>query len=183
MTTGQAVGGLLLIYALIGGFATWKIRNICLLQRDDCGFRGLLETVLSERLVLIGSIVLLGLLVFMTLHVIVRARDGTLGVAQDPPRRKFDVNGLWVSLVVFALYLGGSAAFIASGAIDPSQINSGNASAFVWKTLAPMYGSALVFLILYHLNDYFSKPVPTIVLLLLFAATLGSVYLMLRPSI
>lgn len=183
MSIGKAIGGLLLIYVLIAGLAVWKIREICLLQRDNCGYHGLVETVLSEPLVMIASAIFLGLLIFITLHVLSRARDGTLGIEQDPPRRKFNINGFWVSLVVFLLYLGGSSMLLISGAVDPSQIDPDNANFFVWKTLGPLYGSAFVFIILWHLNDYFVKPAPAIVLLLLFAVTFGSIYLLIKSSI
>lgn len=183
MTMGKAFGALLLIYALIGGSAVWKIRSICLLDRDECGFDAFLETVLSHRLVLIASVIFLGLLIHITWHIVGRARAGTLGVEEDPPEPKYNVNGLWVSLVVFLSYLGGAALFITSGAIDPSEINTGNAFWFALKTLAPLYGLAFVLFTLLHLNDYFVKPAPVIAIILLFAVTIGVVYSMLKSTI
>ena len=183
MSMGKAVGWLLLLYVLIAGSAVWRIREICLLRRDDCDFHGLLETVLSERLVIIGSALLLGLLVFITVRVFARARDGTLGVVEEPPGRKFNVNGVWVSLAVFLLYLGGAAVFLMYGAVDPSQIEPDNVNTFVLGTLGPMYGCAIVFFVLWHANDYFLRPASTLVLILLFAMTFGSVYLMIKSSI
>ena len=175
--------GLLVVYFSIAGLAVWKIREICLLRRDDCGYHGLIETVLSERLVMIASLILLSLLVFITFHVLARARDGTLGVEQDPPERKFNVSGFWVSIVVFLMYLGGSMVFLTIGAISPSEIGPDNVNSFVWTTLGPLYGAAIVFVVLWHLNDYFTKPVSTIVLLALFAATFGSIYILTKSSV
>ena len=178
----KAYRGLLLIYLLIVGLAVWKIRGICLLRRDDCGPLGLLDTVLSERLVMIGSAILLSLLVFITFHVLARARDGTLGAEQESPERKFKFNGLWVSIVVFLLYLGGSSVVVMSGSIGPYDIGPDNVNSFVWTTLGPLYGCAFVFIVLWHLNDYFVKPASAIVLFLLFAATFASISFLIKSG-
>lgn len=178
----SALLGLLPVYLLIAGLAVWKIRAICLLRRDDCGPAGILETVLADRLVMLASVILVGMLVFLTFHIVARALAGTLDDEEAPPRRRLNVNGLWVSIAVCALYLVGSYIFMMTGAISPNDVNPENVNAFVWTTLGPLYGSAFVFTLLWHLNDYFVKPVSNVVLLLLFAATFASIYLLTRQG-
>jgi len=180
---GKAILILLPIYVLIGGYAIWQVRNNCLLHREDCGYYGLFETVLSDRFVLLGSIIVLGMLLSITWHTIGLARDGKLGIQQDPPERKFNVSGLTVAIVVFLIYLGGSLAILMSATNDLGQFDANNPDIFVWTIMGPQYGCALVFMVLWHLNDYFVKPVSNIVLLLLFLATFGSIYLFIKSTI
>jgi hypothetical protein len=180
---GKAIRVLLPIYVLIGGFAIWQVRKTCLLQRDDCDYYGLLESVLSDRLLLIGSVIILGVLLQITWHIVGLARAGKLGIQQDPPERKFNVSGLMVALVVFLVYLGGSLVILISTTNDLGQFDAGNPNIFVWTIMGPQYGCAFVFMVLWHLNEYFVKPVSNIVLLLLFLATFGSIYLFIKSII
>ncbi len=180
---GKAILVLLPIYVLIGGFAIWQVRKTCLLQRDDCDFYGLFESVLSDRLLLIGSVIILGVLFQITWHIVGLARAGKLGIQQDPPERKFNVSGLMVALVVFLVYLGGSLVILISATNDLGQFDADNPNIFVWTIMGPQYGCALVFMVLWHLNEYFVKPVSNIVLLLLFLATFGSIYLFIKSII
>ena len=177
MPVYKAVGGLLLVYASIGGYAVWQLRQFCLLEREDCGAPALLETMLSNRFMLIGSILVLAVLLQITWHVIKLARAGELGVEEDPPEPKFDVSGVVVAIVVFVLYLGVSLAFVLSALNDTGDLlDPMSASLFAWKLNAPMIIAPIVFAVLWHINDYFSRPAPGIVLLSLFFATGGAIY-------
>jgi len=180
---GKAILVLLPIYVLIGGSAIWQVRRTCLLQRDNCDFYGLLEAVQSDRLLLIGSVIVLGALLQITWHIFGLARAGKLGVQQDPPKRKLEVSGLMIAIVVFLVYLGGSLVILISATNDFGQFDVDNPNTFVWTIMGPQYGCAFVFLVLWHLNDYFVKPASNIVLLLLFLATFSSIYLFIRSIV
>lgn len=183
MPIGKAIGGLLLLYALIGGPAIWRIRRNCLLQHEDCDYYGLLEWVLSDRLSLFVSIMFLSLLLFLTWQFIGLARDGKLGIEEDPPEPKYNVSGLLVALVVFFLYLGVSLAVLMSATNELGQFDDVNPNIFVWKFMGPLFGSGLVWMTFWHINDYFVKPASNVVLLLLFSATFGLVYFFAKFAI
>jgi len=176
MPLGKAIGWLVPLYLLIALPTIWRIREICLLQRDECGYHGLLETVLSERLILIASVLILGLLVVLTSHVLARARAGTLGVELDPPGRRLNVSGLMVALVVSVLYTSGSLVILTSAASELEPFSVEKADSFFWKSMWAIQGTMFVFLALWHLNDYFVRPASKTALILLFFVTLGSVY-------
>lgn len=180
---GKAIVVLLPLYVLIGGSGIWQIRRSCLLLRDECDFYGLLDWVLSDRYSLIGSVILLGVLLHITWHIVGLARAGKLGIEEDPPEPKFNVSGVMVALVVFLLYLGGSLAILMSAANDLGSLRPDNTVVFMWKILGPIYGSTFVWMTLWHINDYFVRPVSNIVLLLLFSATAGSIYLFAKLMI
>lgn len=183
MSIGKAIALLLLVYVLIGGVAIRQIRETCLLEREDCDYYGLVEWVLSDRLTLIASVILLHVLLYITWNFIRLARAGKLGIEEDPPEPKFNVSGLVAALVVFVLYLGGSLAVLMSGTSDLGQLGAENAEIFVWKFLGPMYGAPVIWMIFWHMNDYFVKPVSNVVLLLLFSATFGAIYLFVKMMI
>lgn len=180
---GKAILFLLPIYLVIGGFAIWQLRKTCLLQRDDCDYAGLLESVLSNRVLLLGSVIVLAVLLQITWHTVGLARTGQLGVQQDPPEPKFNVSGLIVALVVFSVYLGGSFLILTGATNEFGVLDTDQPNIFVWKLMGPQYGCALVFLVLWHLNEYFVKPVSNGVLLLLFLTTFGLIYLFTKSII
>ena len=180
---GKAILFLLPIYLLIGGFAIWQVRKSCLLQRDDCDYAGLLESVLSNRVLLAGSVIGLAVLLQVTWHTVGLARTGQLGVQQDPPEPKFKVNGLAVALVVFLIYLGGSFLILMGATNEVGLLHTDKPNTFVWKIMGPQYGCTLVFLVLWYLNDYFIKPASNLVLFLLFLTTFGSLYLFIKSMI
>ncbi len=173
----KAIGGLLLVYASIGGYALWQLRQSCLLEREDCDASGLLESVLSNRLTLIGSILVLAVLLQITWHFIGLARSGRLGVEEDPPEPRFDANGVVVAIVVFVMFLAISLAVLFSAIDDTAAaLDPVSASMYVWKLNGPLIAAPLVFGVLWMVNDYFSKPAPGVALLLLFFATFGALY-------
>lgn len=172
----KAFGWLLPLYLLIGGYAVWQLRRLCLLERDSCGFSELLESAMSSWLTLIGSILILAVLLQITWHIISRARAGTLGVQEDEPEPRFNGSGLLVSIIIFALYLGIALAVIVSANGGHDILDEAAANLFFWKLNGPLLGSTIVFAIVWHVNDLFSKPAPGFVLLLLFFAMFGAIY-------
>ena len=173
----KAIGGLLLVYAAIGGYALWQLRQFCLLEREDCGVSGLLETTLSNRFTLIGSILVLAVLLQITWHVVGLARSGKLGVEEDPPEPKLNANGTVIAIVVFVLFLAISLAIQISALNDTGMLlDSASATLYALKLNGPLIVGPFVFGVLWIVNDYFSKPAPGIVLLLLFFATFGALY-------
>ncbi len=172
----KGVAGLLVLYLLIGGSAVWQLRRVCMLAREDCGLSGLLHTVLSSWAALIASILIVAVLLQLTWHLISRARAGTLGVQEEEPKPKFNGSGLVFTIVVFVLYLAIALAIILSANMDHDILDEGAANLFFWKLNGPILGATVVFGILWHVNDYFSKPAPGLLLLLLFFATFGTIY-------
>ncbi len=183
MSLGKALGGLLLIYLLIGGSAIWQLRRNCLLQRDSCDYYDLLDWVLTDPISLIASVIFLGLLVFITWQFIALARANKLGIQEDTPEPRFNVSGLLVALIVFALYLGGSLAVLTSAANQLEPLDFDKMDSFFWKSLLTIKGSAIVLVVLWHLNDYFAKPASGITLLLLFGATFGSISWLIKSTL
>lgn len=183
MPIGKAIGVLFVIYALIIGPAVWKIRSTCLLVHGSCDYRDLLEFVLSEPLMLIGSAVLLGAIITITWHFVGLARSNRLGIPADEPEGRWNVNGLLISLLVFALYLGVALAILTSTAngLDIREIDT--VDTFMWTSFWTVKGSAIVYLLLWHLNDYFVKPASGFLLLLLFGVTFGSLYWLAKSAI
>ncbi len=183
MSPAKAFGGLLLVYLVIVGGAIWQARRTCLVIRDDCGAAGLLELVLSERLMLVGSIIILLVLVFITWQFIALARANQLGVQQDDDERTLNVNGLLVSLLAFGLYLGVALVVLmsAANALEISDIDT--VDSFFWTCFWVTQGALLVFAVLWHLNDSFVKPVSGFVLLLLGGITFGSLYWVMKSTI
>ncbi len=167
---------LLLLYLLISVPAIWQIRELCLLQRDVCDYQGLLDTVSSSWLVAVASALIMGLMVFITAHVAIRARAGTLGIERAEPRRRFKVNGSLVSVVVFALYAGLSFVVLTSAGSALQPFDADDAEAFFWRVFWAVQGAVITLTILWHINEYLEKPASRIVLLGLFLTTLGSIY-------
>ena len=171
----KAIGSLVLLYVLIGGPALWKLRRNCLLESDSCNGVALFEWALSDRLSLIASVIILAILLQISWHFIGLIRHG-IPVEEEKPKRRFNVHGLAVAIVVNLLYLAIALPILAGalgniGSLDESDVNS-----FVWRTIGPMYGASIVLLVLWYVNDYFVKPAPLAVLFLLFLGNLGLFY-------
>ncbi len=181
----KAIGALLLVWALIAAPAVWRIRELCLLHREECGYSDLVDWVLSDRVSLIGAGLVLSAMLFIGWHFARMIRGGSFGIAEEdePPARRLNVNGLWVALVVAVVYVGVSAAILTSASVDADLLDPGNVNLFVWKLMGPIYGVPLVFMILWHLNDFIVKPVSNAVLVVLFLATFGSVYLVIKSTV
>ena len=183
MPVARALGALLVVYALILGPAIWKIRSACLVLHDNCNYHGLVEFVLSEPYMVAGSAILLGAIITITWHFAGLARSNRLGIEADELERRWNVNGLMVSLLVFVLYLGVGLTILTgtASALDIREI--GSVDTFFWTAFVTIKGSAIVYLVLWHVNDYFAKPAPGIVLLLLFGVTFGSLYWLAKSAI
>ena len=175
MSIAKGIGFLVLFYLLIAGSVVWRVRELCLLQHDGCDYYDLLDTVFSSRLITIACAVFVGLLIFVTAHVVARLRDNTLGIDLDPPERQYNVNGYMVALVVFPLYLGGALVLLTSAASDLGQFHEDKVISFFWRAFWVMQGSLILLMIVWHLNDYFVKPASRILLFLIFIVTLGSI--------
>lgn len=171
----KAIGGLVVIYALVGGPALWKLRRNCLLKHDDCDGMVLLEWLLSDRLSLIASVIILAILLQITWHFVGLVRHG-IPVEEDKPKRRFNVNGLAIAIVVNLLYLAIALPILAGALGNLGSLDESDVSSFVWRTTGPMYGASLVLFGLWYVNDYFVKPAPFYGLLLLFLANLGVFY-------
>ncbi len=182
MSIGKMFVFLGVIYLLIGGSATWQLRRTCLIERDDCGIAGLLEWIPTSPFSLAGAIVMLLVLVSITWQTIKLKREGKLGVPQEEPEPRFNANGLLVSLVVCALYLGGAMVMLSMAGSGLEEFDPDRIMWFSFKTYGAMFGASLVFMILFHLNEEFTKPAPVLVLLLLFGLTAGAIYLYYKSA-
>ena len=172
----KAFGWLLPLYLLIGGYAVWQLRRLCLLEHESCGVSELLDAAMSSWLTMIGSILIIAILMQLTWHIISRARAGTLGVQEDEPEPRFNGSGLPVAIVIFALYLGIALSVIVSATGDFDILDEAAANLYFWKLNGPLLGSTIVFAIVWHVNDLFSKPAHGFVLLLLFFGMFGAIY-------
>jgi len=182
MGAAKAIGFLALFYLLVSGSAVWQVRQICLIQLDECGYYDLLDTVFSSRMILIACAALIGLMIFITAHTVSRLRDNTLGIElEEPPRRQFNVNGHWLAVFVFANYLAGSMVIltIAAGDLEPFHEKF---ESFMWKAVLIVQGPLILSMLLWHLGDYLVKPASKILLLLLSCVTLGSVFWMVLSA-
>ena len=183
MSIAKAIGFLVLFYLLILGSVVWQVRQICLIQRDECGYYDFLDTVFSSRLITIACAMFVGLMVFVTAHVVSRLRDNTLGIEQEePPRRQFNVNGNLVALIVFALYFGGSCVVLTSAASNLTPFHEDKLESFFWRVVWAAQGPLILPLVIWHLNDYLVKPASKILLFLLSCITLVSVLWVVRTT-
>ena len=183
MSIAKGISFLVLFYLLISGSVIWQVRQICLIQRDECGYYDFLDTVFSSRLITIACAMFVGLMIFITTHVVSRLRDNTLGIEQEePPRRQLNVNGHLVALVVFALYLSGSLVVLTSAAGNLTPFHEDKLESFVWKAVLAAQGPLILSMVIWHLNDYFVKPASKILLLLLSCITLVPVLWLVRTA-
>jgi hypothetical protein len=183
MSIPKAVGYLMLLYLLIAAPAVWQVRKICLIERDDCDYHGLLDTVASSWSLLVSCLLVIGSLVFFSAYVYMRARDNTLEIEQDSPGREFNVNGYLVLLVVFPLYFGGSLVVLLSAAKALESSSFEAIDSFFWKSIWATMGSLIVFSALWHFNEYLVKPASRILLFLLFFLTLGSISWIVKSTL
>lgn len=175
MSIARGISFLVLFYLLIAGSVYWRIREICLLQRDNCDVYDFLDTVFSSRLITIACAVFIGLLIFVTAHVFARLKNNTLGIDLDPPGCQFNLNGNMLALVVFSLYLAGALALLTSAASDLEPFHEDKVIALFWRAFWVTQGSLVLLMVVWHLNDYFVKPASKLLLFVLFGATLGTV--------
>jgi hypothetical protein len=184
MSTAKGIGFLLLFYLLVGGLAIWRVREVCLLQHDTCDYYNFLDTIFSNRLVAVACALFIGLMVFVTASVFARLRDNTLGIdLEEPPRRRLNVNGHIVVIIVFAIYLIGSWVVMTSAASDLASHDEGRVESFFWKAIWAMNGALILPMVMWHLNDYFVKPASKILLALLSFVTLGTVFWIARSAL
>lgn len=172
----KAVGILLLLYALIGGSAVWKLRRNCLLQQDDCNHWDLSEWVLSDRISLIASALILAVLLQITWHFVGLMRHGIPTGDKDKPKRRFKAGGLAVAIVVNIFYVAIALGIQLSAIGDLHSVDESNLDLLMWRMIGPILGALFVFSILVHVNDYFVKPAPLVALFLLFIANIGTIY-------
>ncbi len=182
ISTCKALGLLVPIYLLITLPVVWRIRQICLIDRNECAYRDLVDTVASSKLLMATCVLIVGLLVFLTAHVVKRARNNTLGVEEDTNERRFNGNGYLVAVVITALYLGGSVALLMDAAEGLEPFDIDKADAYFWKSFWVMQGTLILGLLLWHFNDYFLRPVSRVFLAVLFFASLSFLFWMTRLS-
>lgn len=184
MSKAKGIGFLALFWLVIVSSLAWQVRDICLLQRDACDYYDLIDTVFSSRFVTIACVLFIGLLIFVTTHVVARLRANTLGIQQDePPKRQFNINGHFVAIFVFALYLGGSLVILMSAAGDLEPFHVDKFESFMWKAVWTAHGSLLLAIVVWHLNHYFVKPASIILLIILSCVTLGSIYWIVQSAL
>jgi hypothetical protein len=183
MSITKGIGFLLLFYLIISGSVVWRVRQICLLQLDECGYYDLLDTVFSSRLITTAIAMFVGLMVFVTAHVISRLRNNTLGIEQEePPKRRFKVNGNLVAFIVFALYLGGALMVLTRAAGNLTAFHEDKLESFIWTMALVAQGPLILPLVLWHLNDYLVKPASKILLFLLPCLTLIPIFWAIRAA-
>jgi hypothetical protein len=172
----KAVAWLVPLYLLIPLPTIWWTRKICLLDRDDCGYRGIIETIESSLLLQIVCLLLIGLLIFITAHIVVLARRGTLGVQQDGDEKRYGFNGLLVTVVTYAAFLGIASAVIvdAADSLEPFSIEA--VDSYFWKSYGALIGVGVLATVLWHINEYSARPAPKLLQAVLFAASLGGIY-------
>lgn len=163
-------------YALVLLPAVWQIRSICLLERDECGSADLAETVVSSRLILAACVLLVVVLLSLTFSMVGKVRNNTVGVDTSVVTRRFNVNGYVFALAVYGLYAGISVALLLDAANDLEPFSIEKADAHFWKAYGTMTGTVVVGGLLWHLNEYFTRPASWPFQAILFLVTLGVVY-------
>ena len=185
MSVGKGIAALLVICGLIGGVAVWQIRQTCLVVSDACDFPGLVALALSDRLLLLGSLIVLAALIHITWIFVrlIRANEPDADGHDAGPQ--FNVSALPVVLVIFLLWLGGSMLMVFGAVTEHLDdiLDPDKASWFVWAIVLALHGTIVIYAILWHVNDYFAKPVSVVLLIFLLLATLGSNYLVLRATL
>lgn len=163
---------------LIAGPAMWKLNQLCQLSQDSCDAWGMLHFVLSDRLALAGTALIL-MALLTVLWAVIRDpldsdEDDEEGISEE---KKVNLNATVVMLVVFVAYLGASIALLMRTSLDHVEQNPGSVSIFVWKVMGPIYGAGFVYPLLWSVNDYFVKPASNILLGVLFLTTVGAIYM------
>jgi len=176
----KAVALMVPLYLLILLPAIWRARQICLLDRDDCGFVGIVETIESSLLLQVACLLLGGLLVFITAHVALRARRGTLGVREEEDERRYGFNGLLMTVIAYAVYMGIATAILIDGAhsLEPFSIDA--VDSYFWRSYGSLIGISLMATVLWHANEYSVRSAPKLLQAVLLIASLGGLYWMGR---
>ncbi len=172
----KAVALIVPLYLLIPLPTIWGARQFCLLDRDDCGFRGIVETIGSNLLLQIVCLLLIGLLIFITAHMAVRARRGTLGIQQDDDEKRYDFNGFLVTVIAYATFLGVASAVLIDATKSLETFSIEAMDSYFWKSNGALLGISVVATVLWHMNDFSARPAPKILQAVLFIASLGSLY-------
>ena len=176
ISTAKAVVLMVPLYLLIPLPTIWGARQFCLLDREECGYEGIVETIASNWILQVACLLVIGLLIFITAHIVVRARQGTLGVQQDADEQIFNFNGYLITVIAYALFVGVALAVLidAAKSLESSSIEAINS--YFWKSYGALMGIFVVATVLWHLNDYSARPAPKLLQAALFIASLGGLY-------
>ena len=176
MSTGKAFVWMVPLYLLIPFPTIWSARQFCLLDREECGFEGIVETIASNWMLQVACVLVIGILVFITAHVVVRARQGTLGIQQDDDEQRYNFNGYFVTVIVYTVFVVVALVVLidAAKSLEPFSIEA--MDSYFWKSYGALLGIFVVATVLFHLNEYSARPAPKLLQAVLFLASLGGLY-------
>ena len=174
ISTPKAVATMALLYLMFPLPTIWWARQYCLLDREECGYDGIVETIATNWLLQAACFFVVGLLIFITAHVVARARQGTLGIQQDADEKTFNFNGYLVTVISYTFFLGSALAVLIDGAksLEPFSIEA--TDSYFWKSYGALIGIFVVATVLWHVNEYSARPAPKFLQAVLFVASLGS---------
>lgn len=176
ISTVEAVVFMVLPYLLIPLPTILWARQFCLLAREECGFGGIVESIASNWLLHVACFFVIGLLIFITAHVVIRVRQGTLGIQQDADEQRFDFNGYILTVVAYTLFVGVTLAVLidAAKSLEPFTIEA--TDSYFWKFYGAIIGISVIATVFWHLNEYSARPAPKVLQGVLFFASLGGLY-------
>jgi len=176
ISVAKAVALMVPLYLLIPLPTIWWARQFCLLDREECGYGGIVETIASNSFLQVACLLAIGLLIFITAHVIVRARQGTLGIQQDADEQRFNFNGYLLTVIAYALFMGVALAVLIDAAKSLESLSIESIDSYFWKSYGARIGIFVVATVLWHLNEYSARPAPKLLQAILFIASLGGLY-------
>lgn len=176
ISTTKAIVLMVPLYLLIPLPTILGARQFCLLDREECGYRGIVETIASNWMLQIACFLVIGLLMFITAHVVIRARQGMLGIQQDADEQRFNFNGYLLTVITYTLFVGVALAVLidAGKSLEPLSIEA--VDSYFWKSYGALIGIFVVATVLWHMNDYSARPAPKLLQAVLFVASLGGLY-------
>lgn len=176
ISTAKAVVLMVSLYLLIPFPMIRWARQFCLLDREECGYTGIVETIASDWMLQVAFFFVIGLLIFITAHVIIRVRQGTLGIQQDADEQRFNFNGYLLTVIAYTLFVGIALVVLidAASSLEPFSIEA--TDSYFWKSYGVLIGTFVVATVLWHLNDYSARPAPKLLQAVLFVASLGGLY-------
>ena len=173
ISTAKAVVLMVPLYLLIPLPTIWGARQFCLLDREECGYEGIVETIASNWMLQVACFLVIGILIFVTAHIVIRARQGTLGIQQDADERRFNFNGYLLTVIAYTLFVGVALAVLidAAKSLEPFSIEA--MDSYFWKSYGALIGIFVVATFLWHMNEYSARPAPKLLQAVLFMASLG----------
>jgi hypothetical protein len=176
ISTAKAVVLMVPLYLLIPLPTIWGARQLCLLDREECGYGDVVDTIASNWMLQVACLLVVGLLVFITAHMAIRARQGTLGIQQDADEKRFNFNGYLLTVVAYALFVGVALAVLIDAANSLEQLSIEAMDSYFWKSYGALIGILVVATVLWHMNEYSARPAPKLLQAVLFLASLGALY-------